>query len=456
MKRHLVHLVAALFCSVFLACGGFGAPTPQRTTAPAERPGSAAQAGAAFEDRTLEIVSRAEELIDRNNREGAVLDQRWYGFRRFGAYQEMFLGADEIFFYGGREADITARIKGRYLSLAPLEDLPDPGDIRLFAGHLPNNKWDYIIIGHNGREVALKTIIRLIYMAKFADAEMKQKYRVRLTSFTKSLRVFLSRVSAREEYRAFLDKHAIRDPDAVLIGFMGDAGEVMTRMGFPSPAIFSDETLRVRWYSNVYGKKVLLVSINGDRIYASRSGELIRALYDVSPDSRPTITFLGSGGSIAAPYMIGKIIAPTVIVNGDRLGNGNAAAGFEFRNPATELVSGRSVHTSVESVIVETTEWARQMLRRHVSTVDQELYHVIDAIHSSGRAADAPIYAGILVTDDVSEDKANNDKTLEEAEQTIARTVDLRKRFLSAVLQRTGVLRSPDESAPHTENPPLQ
>ena len=71
-----------------------------------------------------------------------------------------------------------------------------------------------------------------------------------------------------------------------------------------------------------------------------------------------------------------------------------------------------STHASVESVVVETTEWAKEIKRRRVKTVDQELYNVIDAINSSARGAESQIYAGILVTDNVSTDKAATDLRL--------------------------------------------
>jgi len=43
----------------------------------------------------------------------------------------------------------------------PLEQDQDPGEIRLFVGRRQAG-YDFIIIGQNGREVALKTIIRLL------------------------------------------------------------------------------------------------------------------------------------------------------------------------------------------------------------------------------------------------------------------------------------------------------
>jgi hypothetical protein len=105
----------------------------------------------------------------------------------------------------------------------------------------------------------------------------------------------------------------------------------------------------------------------------------------------------------------------------------------------------QSVHASVENVVVETTEWAKQMTRRRVKTVDQELYHIVEAINSSARGADTAFYAGILVTDNVSADKSSTDVTLEQAEQTIAQTAELRKRFLLAMLKRMGIFKETTE-----------
>ncbi len=185
--KHFRKFLSVLTIGLSLSCGTVDPVFQLARNVSVEGQSTAAQARISFEDHTREIVEHAETLIERNEREGAVLDQKWYGFRRFGRYQELFLGAERVVFYGGREAEVKSYIQGQYLSLAPLDENPDPGDIRLFAGHLPGKKWDYIIIGQNGREVALKTMIRLIYMAKFADEEMKRKHHIRLQAFTKSL-----------------------------------------------------------------------------------------------------------------------------------------------------------------------------------------------------------------------------------------------------------------------------
>jgi hypothetical protein len=100
-----------------------------------------------------------------------------------------------------------------------------------------------------------------------------------------------------------------------------------------------------------------------------------------------------------------------------------------------------TAHASVENVVVETTRWARQMITDRIKTVDQELFHIIDAINSSADGLKIPVYAGILVTDNVSADaRENTEVTLEHAEATIAKTASARKEFLSQVLATIGVL----------------
>ena len=103
----------------------------------------------------------------------------------------------------------------------------------------------------------------------------------------------------------------------------------------------------------------------------------------------------------------------------------------------------QSTHASVESVVVETTEWAREIKNRRVRTVDQELYYVIDAINSSARGAESQVYAGILVTDNIATDKSATELTLEHAEETIAQTANLRKQFLLNVFRQKGILKDP-------------
>ena len=69
-----------------------------------------------FHDRTHELVSHAERLIAKNEMEGAVLDQRWYAFRRFGRHQELILGASQVVFYGGLEDQVRRQAESHYTS----------------------------------------------------------------------------------------------------------------------------------------------------------------------------------------------------------------------------------------------------------------------------------------------------------------------------------------------------
>jgi hypothetical protein len=454
MERRLVNAFAILALGLALSCG----IRPEGLQPPGDEIRNvASQPEVSFEDQTREIIGHAERLVEKNEREGAVLDQKWYGFRRFGEYQKLFLGAERVLFYGGLEADVHAHIRGQYLSVTPLAENRDPGEIRLFAGRLDGGKWDYIVVGQNGREVALKTIIRLLYMAKYADEDIKRKHRLRLRPFNDSLKVYMSRVSPRSEYLAFFKKYGIRNPDVVVIGFMGDASLMLGDMGFARPETFSDESLRALWYPNVNGKKVLLISINGNRIFASRSRDLMEAIYDSSPDSRPLVTFLGSAGAIDAPELVGKIVAPTSLMNGDPFPRvkSQGALIHLVRNRAVGLVRLQSTHASVESVVVETTEWAKHIKSQRVNTVDQELYHVIDAIHASPRGAETDIYAAVLVTDNVATDVSDNDVTLKAAEETIDDTAKLRQNFLLNVFRRQGLLKDANvpEATPRLERP---
>lgn len=439
MRRRLVNIFGIVALGLTVSCG-----TASRVSQPSSKEiqSAAPQPAVFFEDQTGEIVGHAERLIAKNEREGAVLDQKWYGFRRFGEYQQIFLGAERMLFYGGLEEDVHTHIQGQYLYVTPLKENQDPGEIRLFTGHLNGGKWDFILIGQNGREVALKTIIRLLYMAKFAAEDINRSHRLRLRSLNKSLKVYMSAVSPRDEYLAFFKKHGIQNPDLVVVGFMGDASLMLGEMGFGRPQTFSDESLRALWYPNINGKKVLLISINGNRIFASRSGDLIKAIYDSSPDSRPVVTFLGSAGAIDAREWVGKIVAPTSVTNGDpfpRVENQGDLVHL-VRNQAVDLVSLQSAHASVESVVVETTEWAKHIKSQRVQTVDQEFYHLIDAIHSSPRGAETKIYAAVLVTDHIGSDVSRSDVTLEAAEETIADTAKIRQSFFLNVFRRQGVL----------------
>jgi hypothetical protein len=449
MKRKLVNAFAILTLGLTLSCGlghGVFEPNGKEIKSPeTQQP--------LFEDQTPDIVAHAQRLIEKNEREGAVFDQKWYGFRRFGEYQELFLAAERVLFYGGLEADVHTHIRGQYRSVTPLAENRDPGEVRLFVGRLDGDKWDCIVIGQNGREVALKTAIRLLYIAKFTDDEAKRTHRLRSRPFKNWLKVYMSPVAVRTEYLAFFKKHGIRNPDVVMIGFMGDASLVLAEMGFPRPETFSDESLRALWYPNVNGKKVLLISINGNWI-SSRSRDLMEAIYNSAPDSRPLMTFFGSAGAIDAPDLVGNIVAPTRLMNADPFPRVRREGDLVHlvRNRAVDLVRLKSTHASVESVVVETTEWVKHIKKQRVNTVDQELYHIIDAIHGSRRGAETDIYAVVLVTDNVAADVSDNDVTLEAAEETIANTAKLRQNFLLTVFRRQGILQDP-EVVPSRENP---
>jgi hypothetical protein len=407
-----------------------------------------------FEDRTEELVGHAERLIEKNESEGAVLDQRWYAFRRFGQHQELILGASQVVFYGGLEDQVRRQSENHYTSMVPLEKNHDPGEIRLFIGRR-QTQYDFIIIGQNGREVALKTIIRLLYLAKFVDDETRRRYREKLVSFSRSLKVLMSSLSARKEFLDFFRTHGINRPDTVIVGFVGDSRALMKNDGIADAKRFSDESLRVNWYPDANGRTVLLVSIDANRIYASRAGELMEAILQISGDRPPSMVFLGSAGAIDEPALVGKIVVPTVVLKGDPFPapRPRGVLVHIIRNRAVDKGRINTAHTSVENVVVETTRWARQMITDRIKTVDQELFHIIDAINSSADGLKVPVYAGILVTDNVSTDAGENtEMTLEHAEEMIAKTVDARREFLADVLTDIGILkhdrtRSPRQKA---------
>jgi hypothetical protein len=439
MKQSIKILFSLLTSLVLLSC----------SSPPTARPPDATNsivARAWFEDRTHEIVAHAEKLIEKNRKEGAVLDQRWYGLKYFGKHQELIFNAAKVMFFGGLEVDVRTQFGDQYASLEPVEDNQDPGDIRLFVGKRKQGDYDFIIIGQNGREVALKTIIRLLYLATFVDEETRQKYRDKLESFKKSLKVSFSSASARQEFIAFFRRHGIRDVDAVLIGFRGDIRSLMKDESISDPESYADESLRVNWYKNANGKKVLLVSIDGNRIFGSRSGDLIEAVLAVSASSSnpPSITFLGSAGSLDAPEMIGKIVTPTSVMNDDSL-SASRDKGFLIhiiRNRAADEATTKTAAVSVESVVAETTQWAKNMKDHRISTVDQELFHIVNAINSSPYAGRIDAFIGSLVTDNVSSDALRSDATLEYAEEVISKTADIRKEFLSKVLRKIGILKN--------------
>ena len=325
------------------------------------------------------------------------------------------------------------------------------GEIRLFSAKHAPAQHDLIIIGQNGREVALKTIIRLIYLAGFTDPERQRKYRDKLHSFKKSLKVFMSSRSARQEFVDFFAKHGVSSPDTVMIGFIGDTRSLLKAEGIHDPELYSDESLRINWFKNANGRKVLLVSIDHNRIYASRSGELIEAILAISGTSPPTIVFLGSAGAIEDPTIVGRIVTPTMVMNGDPF------PAVQHRGVLIHLIRNKAVaqgriqtaHASVENVVVETTQWAEGMKRDRVRTVDQELFHIMKAVNSRDSIQQAEIYVGILVTDNVSSSAdANTDMTLEHAEEAIAKTASTRREFLRNILTDLRLLNRDDIKGP--------
>ena len=101
-----------------------------------------------------------------------------------------------------------------------------------------------------------------------------------------------------------------------MIGFRGDIRSLMKEEGISDPESYTDESLRVNWYPDANGKKVLLVSIDKNRIFASRSGALIEAIFTISASTPPSITLLGAGGAIDARELVGKIVTPVTVMNG--------------------------------------------------------------------------------------------------------------------------------------------
>jgi hypothetical protein len=461
MKQPIKTLFSTLTVFLLLSCGSsqvvtqpggsksiHGQPDNSKSSGPLASDANGARAS--FEDRTREIIGHAEKLIAKSQKEGAVLDQRWYGLKYFGKHQELIFNARKIKFFGGLENDVREQVRGQYTSIVPVEDNQDSGDIRMYIGNRKEGDYDFIVIGQNGKEVALKVIIRLIYVATFADDQTRQKYRAKLHSFSKSLQVLMSSVSVRQEYIAFLNKHRIANPDAVMIGFRGDIRSLLKDDGTSDPESYTDESLRVNWYPNANGKKVLLVSIDKNRIYASRSGELIEAIFAISGNNPPSITLLGSGGAIEAPDLVGKIVTPTSVINGDSIpASGDKGILVDMiRNRAADEGTTKTADVSVESVVVETTKWVTQMQQHKVNTVDQELFHIINAINASPDARRVQVFIGTLVTDNVSSNAKDTAITLEHAEETISQTAHLRREFLSKVMKKIGILRNKTSGLP--------
>ena len=449
MDRSALRLFSALILIFSLSCSSARVDTDRAssTNQANEIISSFNESQLSFEDRTEELVGHAERLIEKNEKEGAVLDQRWYTLKRFEQYQDAIFSASQIVFYGGLEREVRAHFPKHYTSVVALEKDQEPGEIRLFSAQHGQAQHDLVIIGQNGREVALKTIIRLVYLARFTDPERQRKYRDKLRSFNKSLKVLLSSRSARQEFIGFFAKHGIHSPETVMIGFIGDTRSLLKAHGIDHPELYSDESLRINWFKNANGRKILLVSIDHNRIYASRSGELIEAIFAISRGSLPTIVFLGSGGAIEDPSIVGKIVTPTMVLNGDPFPaiQHKGVLIHLIRNEAVGHGSIKTAHTSVENVVVETTQWAERMKSNRVRTVDQELFHIMKAVNSRDSTQKAEMYIGILVTDNVSSNADTNaDMTLEHAEETISKTADIRREFLADILMELHIL-EPDE-----------
>ena len=81
------------------------------------------------------------------------------------------------------------------------------------------------------------------------------------------------------------------------------------------------------------------------------------------------------------------------------------------------------------------------MKDQRVDTVDQELFHIVNAINSSPESAKVRFFAEQVVTDNVSS-STHGAHTLESAQETISATAESRRAFLSRVLKALGVLNS--------------
>ena len=398
-----------------------------------------------FLDNTQEIIRVALNLVERNAREGAPLDQRWYAFRRFGDHLEEIVTAREVRYYGGREDDVLHAIAGQYISVSPIEHNQDPGEIRLFLARRDNHTMDLIIIGQNGREVALKTVIRLAYLFKFMDQKTQGVSIGGLASFLLKVKIYLSAISSRQEFISFFHQYQITDPDAVIIGFERDSSAVLGKSGVGEPQRYSNDSLRVNWYPNAGGKKVLLVSINGNRIFASRAGELIEAMIENFRSPPQSLIFFGSAGAIDSADLVGQMVAPTVIINDDSDSSARQekSTAFIVDNRAAMMLPLKTAHVSVASLAMETMTWAKENRNNRISTVDQELYHVINAFNASPYAGKIRLFVSLLVTDNVSSIRTHHERTLKRAEDVIADTTSSRRVFLAKVFAEAGITHNP-------------
>ncbi|HWH76159.1 MAG TPA: hypothetical protein VNT76_02265 [Candidatus Binatus sp.] len=153
--------------------------------------------------------------------------------------------------------------------------------------------------------------------------------------------------------------------------------------------------------------------------------------------------FFGSAGAIDAADLVGQIVAPTVVVNNeylnpDRLGGKLAHV---IRNRAAAFVPVKTAHVSVENMVLETTNWAAAKKKNRILTVDQELYHFVDAVNTSPYGGKIRLYVGILITDNVSTAPSPHASTLQYAEDVIAQTSTTRRLFLAKILAEAGIIR---------------
>src|SRR5580765_8871917 len=117
-----------------------------------------------------------------------------------------------------------------------------------------------------------------------------------------------------------------------------------------------------------------------------------------------TIVFFGSGGAIDSAQLVGQIVAPTVVAlqhENFAADQHNGKLAHIIRNHAATVVPIKTAHMSVESIVVETLNWAATNSQRRIMTVDQELFHVISAFNASPRASQTELFVGLLVTDNV-------------------------------------------------------
>jgi len=178
---------------------------------------------------------------------------------------------------------------------------------------------------------------------------------------------------------------------------------------------------------------------------------LMEAIFAISGTGPLTIVFLGSGGAIEDPAIVGKIVTPTMVLNGDPFPavQHKGVLVHLIGNKAIRQASIRTAHASVENVVVETTQWAERMKNDRVRTVDQELFHIIKAVNSRDSTEKTEVYVGILITDNVSSNAdANSGMTLEYAEETIAKTASTRREFLTAILRDLRILEQDEIRTP--------